>query len=496
MNLVLAESPFLTSIYGIISGWLCFLVAIYFAFRRPSANVFISLPFVGMGGVELIGGYRYGRLSILLGILTILAVVLDRPRKAAVPIMVFAQSKYRWFVLVCIAIGVKIVVETLVFGLDKSRQLNLEIGLVSLLYPCLLVTLSEVKRGAESTARDLLTGMWTFPSLMMAGYLPFAFETGDLGSASNGESRLTIGTADTINSAQVLVFGAIGALAMAIKPKRKGTAGVGRVVGTALAAGFSVLVILTGTRQHLLACVVFIVFVAFTLQKTTFWRWTGSTIVAVALGIFAYEFTDRQQLIIRERFTSVAFQAEVSEGRGKIWLEAAKSALQNPLIGTGFKNFGEEFESGPAAGGGTVLRDSAHGVIQDVFSEHGIPLGIGFLLGCIQIVAASGRTALSEGQITSDRVLVLALIALLIPLGFSGVFLNAMPIYMLAIVTISRTPKRATAIGGPPHLRQYVRPPLTFEAETLRGGRTQSGSFTATRPPPFPPPRSKAKYSG
>jgi len=76
-------------------------------------------------------------------------------------------------------------------------------------------------------------------------------------------------------------------------------------------------------------------------------------------------------------------------------------------------------------------------------------LGVAFLFGLIHLVLRSLRVIRYERPTTADKALTVGLLTLLLPLAFSSVFLNAMPIYLLLIMALARDSRRQpVAIGG------------------------------------------------
>jgi hypothetical protein len=434
MGIYRVDPLFADSTYAILAGWLCLVVSLFLAFRRPACNAFLTLTLVGIGGAPIIAGYTYGRLTAFVGLLTLLALQLRRRSRGAVHFKALARTPLSWYGGICLVIFAKIMGETIIYGLDLSRRLNLTSGLTEVLFPVSVLLLSVMKAGPESTARDVLIGMIVFPLLMIAGYLPFAFREGLIAAAWLGESRFTIGAADTINSARVLAYGAIASLVYFSLPRKS----VDSLVLAFLALlffGFTMLVLLTGNRQFLLALLCALLLWAFFLQPSGLTHLLTSVVVFIGLAALLYNVLTQSDLSVKGRISGSAMTTEVSMERGPIWADAYKDALRHPVLGTGFKNFGDEAElEVPATGEIITLRDSAHGVLQDIFTEHGVILGVLFLLGCMELIWCAMRAIWLQKSPCCENALALVFLAMLPPLLFSGGFLNATPIYGLLVL--------------------------------------------------------------
>jgi O-antigen ligase len=408
------------------------VAGVFFAFRRPAANAFLNLTLVGMGGAPLIAGYTYGRISAFVALLTVLVLVLRRREKRAVGLDAVARGPLAWFAGVCLIISAKIVIETVIYGIDASRKTDLRSGLTEAAFPVVVMLLAEIHVGPARTSRDLLAGMITFPVLMVAGYLPFALKHNLLRAAWDGSAPFSFGMADTINSARVLAYGLIASLLIfSIQRKRRAAVGF-------LAAGitfcFVMLILLSGNRQYLLAVLGFLPLWAFLLPLPKRWRWFGGIALLGCSAILLFVLVTASEFLLKERITSSALDSEILDLRGPIWSNAYHAVLEHPVLGTGFKNFGEEYVVEDTSGDYVIIRDSAHGAFQDVFTEHGILLGIAFLVGCIQLIILSWRYIEREPKISAEKALALGLIALMLTLPFSCGFLTATPVFILLIV--------------------------------------------------------------
>jgi O-antigen ligase len=432
----LAIDPGLSNyLYAVPAGWLCLAAALFFLWKRPAANAFLSMSLVGIGGAPLIAGYTYGRISGAVGMLTVLTLLLRRKRRAQAT-AAFARSPIRWFGGVCLLVSVKILIETLAYGANVARTTFLITALIEVLFPLAVLLLAIIKLGLDSTERDMIIGMVTFPVLMIVGCLPFALQEGWLVSAANGTRVFTFGVADSINTARVLTYGAIASLLCLHLRKRSART---TFVAYSTTLGLTLLLLLTGNRQYLLATVAFLILHAFVLQQSTKLRWVASTIVLALLAYATYDaFVARNDLAIKSRVSLDTLETELASGRGAIWADAFQALLEHPWLGTGFKNFGRDVSVFDGSGRLVTIRDSAHGVFQDVATEHGFPLGIAFLAGFVHLVARSWRAIRREPTTSPRKAWMVGLLALLVPLPFSSAFVNATPVYLLLITAMTR----------------------------------------------------------
>jgi O-antigen ligase len=223
----------------------------------------------------------------------------------------------------------------------------------------------------------------------------------------------------------------------------------------ALGAGllFGTLVLATGTRQYAVAIGAAMLVLIQLIRGGRPARGIWAILVVIVCVCGAAVFFMHGRAVLQERFTADMLAYERGMGRGAIWREAFYEAVSNPLLGVGFKNFGQEVASlNRFTGEVEVLRDSAHGVFQDVFVEHGVVLGAGLLIGtCMLIYAAMPIRRASSKKPLKSRVMDGLLIALTVPLLFSGAFCNATAIYLLLVREwVGDAQRMLDQLGGAP----------------------------------------------
>jgi O-antigen ligase len=427
--------------FAVPAGWLCMAAALFFAFRRPVANAFLNLTLVGIGGAPLLGGFTYARLSAFVAIFTLIMQMVRRKESGAIRGIHVAREPLLWFAGICVLILAKILFETAIYGLDSSRATFLRAGLIEVLFPLSVISIGIARGGPELAARDLLVGMATFPTAMVLGYLPFAFREGLLSAALQGSWRLTIGGADTINSARVFAYGALAAFTISLLPKKR--AGLTSLLLRGLSAGFILLLVLTGNRQYLLGLLAFLCIWAFCIEDWRRRRWLAGPGAALAIAFILCALIVSGKLTLGKRLAISDLKEELIVSRGAIWEDALSKVLEHSWLGVGFKNFGVEVDSGIDQNGNTVMiRESAHGVIQDVLTEHGLWLGSAFIIGSIQLVLGWWQVIRHGRRLSARKGLAAILVSLLIPLLFSSAFVNATPLYLLLVMALMRVGKR------------------------------------------------------
>lgn len=426
---------------------LSLLLAFWFVWRQPVANLFVPLTMGGIGGASVVGELSYGKVSMIVGVLTVVSLLLRMKGDGIRRLLAFYRSPLFWFLGVCALITLKIALEILLTGMNEDRTLALKAALMWTIFPAVVILLGLAGPGVEETERQMILGMAVYPVAVMAGMAPYLVSEGAIAAALEGTSRLTVGLEDTIRSARTLSFGFLGWLVLysAWQDRARSLT----LLAASSAFGFLIFVLLTGNRQFLITVLLFSVIWAFRLQRSFLWR-VASGLLIVGLGAYtAYKLVGSGQIALQERLTAGQLEWEGSYGRGDIWLEVYESTLQHPWLGTGFRNFGR-INAIRAAGSSEVIfqKDAAHGSFQDVFAEHGAILGLAFLLGtCHLVVRAFRRANRAADDNPYSAGLTLALIASIPPLAFSGMFLHSTAIVCLLILSLAHDAEAALAVS-------------------------------------------------
>lgn len=424
-------------------AWLCLAFAAYLALRAPVANALLPLSTALIGNVPIIGWVTYGRFSILLGLLTVISILSSR-REAGIPMSSLVLGRQRWFVFLCFIVLVKIGFETASLGLDATRRSSLIGGLHDTAFPLAVVLLALNRRPMIEVERHLIFGMMAYPLIAALGPVWFAFQNGLLASSLQGTERFAFGKVDTINSARIVCHGAIASILIAGPWLRLPIAM--RIAAIPVCAAQITLLALTGTRQYMVAFSVFIVLSVLKLVPSLKLK---VLIAILGLPMLFYSVAPiiaNADIALVGRFSLDSLEAEATESRGYIWQRAFAASAASPLLGSGFRNFGDEFEVIDSEGNTRTLRDTAHGAIQDVFAEHGLLLGTAYLLGVLQLVFCATKY---DRYTSLGRALSIAFISLQAAMLFSSAFLNATPIYLtLLLFHAWQAPKQQPALAS------------------------------------------------
>jgi O-antigen ligase len=270
---------------------------------------------------------------------------------------------------------------------------------------------------------------------MVAGLLPFMLQNGLLTKYLVGAQRFTIGPIDFITSAAVLAYGLVGWMVLISLLRRRGRRAVALLVSP-IPLGFIVLLLMNGTRQYALGAAVFLFLWGFVFERTTLARWLGSLVLLVGVVYAISALLASTDMQLKDRFSREQLRGEALEGRGLIWTKVVRTTLDHPVLGTGFRNYGENVVGMDKLRHPVVTRDVAHGVIQDVFVEHGLFLGTAFLAGCLHMLVRCWRGLRHERGITAGKGLRAGFMAMLVPLVFSGGFLNAAAVFLLLFLAM------------------------------------------------------------
>jgi O-antigen ligase len=115
-------------------------------------------------------------------------------------------------------------------------------------------------------------------------------------------------------------------------------------------------------------------------------------------------------------------------GRSRIWKNGLATVWSEPLVGAGFRNFGEEVSELAAETNEVfVFKDNAHGFLQDTFVEHGIFLGCAVIASFFGIVFRLIQTVAT----VTEKTYALILVTLISPYIFSGGVFNAFGFYLM-----------------------------------------------------------------
>jgi O-antigen ligase len=417
----------------------CLAAAIYFFFKHPCANMVMAMTLTFFGGAPILPGISCAKLAVPLILFTLFKGIYSC-QSGLVTRSVLASWKsfrHKSLTVVCIVIWFKIVAETIAYGLDGAAPTILKTAFINTFMPLGILMACLASQPTRVVVRDILIGLIAFPTIVVISLIPWLVTGGALRAVWTGDARLEIPWTDAINTCRLFCYAALGFLGwLASRNFKKKWF----IVAASGFLGSVTLMYLTGTRQYLAFLVpVFIILLG------TKWRgnrWLSSILaLAVIAGLAAYvQHTIARQGSLGETGTSARMSetdlsGEFYEGRGQIWLAALEEGIANPFSGVGFANFGDHnIEYQLSDGRVIVLAETAHGVVQDVFAEHGMLLGITFGLLLLRLLA--GVVTGLFTKIATPSLVLQAILLVIVGAGFlSGIFANATGVFMLLAVS-------------------------------------------------------------
>jgi len=401
------------------------VLAVFFAFKHPTANCMLGFSACGLGGEILYGSFTFGQLAVVLQTLTLAkclvdAVQLGRTRS----IGLLLRTGISFYAFLLVLLWVKILLDCFFFGFDTYRTLSLKMAVYQTLLPSAIAFVVLAVHGTASVKNGFILGL---AALSIAYVFPLAYPMlveKRLIGALVGESRLTTYGQDTINGGRMFYFGCIGFLCAAVAMRHRFSL---RSVFLAIALGFFILAVLNGTRQFLLAIVVCFVGTLLLLGRSR--QLIGVTLL-IGVGIAVYNLGELfTEAAVSERVGAESIRIEATSSRGAIWREVFSTALQYPVFGVGFRNYGDETLGISAEGEAVLVKDTAHGFLQDATVEHGFFVGGGLLASWLWLMVRCWRARVEEGS----RLMLLLLFVLCVPEFFSGASFNSFGFHMVAL---------------------------------------------------------------
>jgi len=403
-------------------------LAVFFAFRYPAANCLLGFSALGLGGEIIYGTFTFGQLAAVLQALTVVSCLVEAFRLGRTrTIGLLLRTGTPFYAVMLLLLWLKILYDCFLFGFDDYRIGALKMGVYQTLLPSAIGFLSLAVRGTMQTRNALILGLVALPcAYVLPLVYPMIVEE-RLTGAITGASRLTTYAQDTINGGRMIYFGCIGFLCAGVAIRH---VVVLRSLSLGFALVFFVLALLNGTRQFLLAVVLCFVGTLFLLGRS---REVIGVALLIGVGIGVYGLGELfTEASVSERVGAESLRIEVTSSRGAIWSEAFATARQFPVLGVGFRNYGEEVEHLSLESGEIVLaRDSAHGFLQDVTVEHGFFLSGGLFASWLWLTGRCWRARVLQ----TNRLLLLLLVVLVVPEFFSGASFNAFGFHLVALTS-------------------------------------------------------------
>ena len=405
------------------------IAAGFFLFRYRAANCLLGFTAIGLGPELLFQSFSYAQLTVVLETIALLVGIFRMMQNGKIKsLFYFLQQGTTFYAVVLAGIWLKIFFDCFIYGLDDYRMDSLKIAVYTVFLPSGILLFSMAMDGIDAAVKGMIVGFCVFP---IAHLLPLIYPMiieDRIAEAIFGESRLTTYALDTINGGRMFFFGSLGFMLAGSTVFFKNRL---KLAFLATALVFFILVLLNGTRQYagaiLAAYVAVLLVLGQTRQGIVAGMLLSLTILAYALRGF---YSEAQ---VTDRVSGENLSIEVSEGRGRIWSEAFAETVQSPLLGVGFRNFGEELSTlSPETGEVYFSRNTAHGFFQEVFVEHGVGFGLTLLLAWLWVVWQAVRRRTAPDYVTRV-VAIVALLALAVPETLSAAVFNAFAFHMLAV---------------------------------------------------------------
>ena len=351
-------------------------VGIFLLIKYPAGNCLLGCSTSGLGSEQFFGRISYAQCVVLIQVATLVVVLIrtfgQNKLKAPILLLQRGATLFMWLVLL---IWCKIGFDSVYFGLNEFRISALKTAIYTIMLPGTIAFFSLANWGVAATMGGWVMGLCAISVAYLAPVAYPILVENRLMTAGAGETRLTVYGLDTINGGRMFFFGSVGFLLAGATIRRAKNI---RFVFFALGLFFFILSLLNGTRQFLFAILLGFVAVVFILSRTREMIAVISLMAVATTAYVARDFYSQAQVV--DRVTTGDLMEEITSGRGQIWLEAWNQALESPVAGIGFRNYGTEYYTLSEETGEIVFnKDTAHGFFQEIFVEHGLLLGFAAL---------------------------------------------------------------------------------------------------------------------
>ena len=405
---------------------ICFLILIIVIYSLYKKNYIIltfswSFTSYSLGGGDVLG-IPFARYYLGLLYLFFLYFLLLPNNKLR------DNRKLNAFSLLLIIIIIKIIIESLIEGINEFRSETLIIAFHVIFLSLYIFQKSFDYNGFNKTINDfILSGLFLHGTISIILFYPI-FQNQFLPALGFGH-RITIFNQDTINSAKPFYFYIIFLLA-AIHLKlisKKYLIIIASVIGLICL----LITLLNGSRQFAIGLAIVAIFPYIKLNLKTY------IISGILLIILPFASTiienNFSNIAIIERFSNDEIERENEEGRSSIWKTGFNRMFdENPILGLGFRNYGIVDDVSDANNPNVVIRkDNAHGFFQEVFIEHGVILGLLLLLSFLFSFFELRSYLVSNISLFNS--IYITLIGFIIPNFFTGYIMSSMGYYFLGL---------------------------------------------------------------
>jgi hypothetical protein len=408
-------------------------VGIFLLIKYPAGNCLLGFSTSGLGAEQFFGRFSYAQCVVVIQAAT-LVVVLVRTlgqNKVKAPLLLLKRGAtvFMWVILL---VWCKIGFDSMYYGLNEFRISALKTAIYTILLPGTIAFFSLVNWGVAATMRGWVVGLCAISFVYLAPVAYPILVENRLISAATGETRLTVYGLDTINGGRMFFFGSVGFLLAGATIR---VANNLRFVFFALGLFFFILSLLNGTRQFVFSILLGFVAVVFILSRTREMIAVISLMAVASTAYVARDFYSQAQVV--DRVTTQDLTEEIMSGRGRIWLEAWNQALESPVTGIGFRNYGMEYFTLSEETGDIVFnKETAHGFFQEIFVEHGLLLGfatLGAWLWSLWQFFGHRGAQLSRMQ----RFTFVLCLVFCIPESFSAAVFNSLGFHFFAIASLA-----------------------------------------------------------
>ena len=429
--------------YAVVLCLACFL---FFLFRHPAANCLLGFTAIGLGPEAIYGSVSYAQTCVILQSIAVIALCFRIIRHRKLDVLL--TTIFRRWTLFLLGLGilwVKVLVDCAIYGVDEFRFGALRVSVYTVFLPSVILLLAIVSDGVERAVKGVIYGLCLFPCAYLLPLVYPMLVEGRIIEAVTGEARLTTFGQDPINGGRMFFFGSFGFIFAGALARERAEM---RIAWFGLALAFFILMLLNGTRQF-----VFAIGVAFIAVFAVLGRIREVVGVSVLIGIAVVAYLVRgiySEAQVAERVTAENLVFDVSQGRGQIWRNAFDSAMEAPITGVGFRNFGEQLSTISAeTGEGSYSRSNAHGFFQEVFVEHGLILGMALFCAWLRLLWRF-LSAKRKATLVVERFAFILFFVLTLPEFFSGAVFDCIGFHLFAVVGPSLAKRELPVKGGKP----------------------------------------------
>ena len=345
---------------------ICLIGAIFFLFKYPAANWFLSWTLLVGDSASSNLGLIYSRFIYIVLFLSIGSLLFQGDVKHNLQkiIVKFKEGRFKLFSIIIIIIVAKIFFEFIYYGFDLQSTIYLKKSIYFVVFPILITLFSLIKNPIPNALRHFIIGFCFYSTIIsfvtiISGLGTTQFLLGD---------QLTFSSMDAINGGRFLFFAAISYLiASLISIKRNY-----RLFFSLMSLTFFMFVLFNGQRQFVISYIIGILLLFFLLKEFKKLRVLFFGFMLAGTLIFT-----NIRILMDTAFISkfnndhIKMEMESNSNRMQIWKVSYDLAATNPLLGIGFGNFRENSFVNKTLSKKIV---TPHGFFAEIMVEHGLIL--------------------------------------------------------------------------------------------------------------------------